>query len=204
MSAQGFTYCWSDHKDAKVYVGIHLGRPDDGYVCSSKAMMKEYQNRPQDFTREILFSGPYEVCAKFEYALINGLLKQDKNTFYNRSNGKKILFDDEIKNKISEKAKGRKMPEGQLAKMMAGRVGKPGPRKGVKLSSETIQKISESKKGSVGPNKGRKFSDEVRLRMSAGQKNRAPFTAEHKANLAVAMQAVREKRKMEESSCPRK
>jgi hypothetical protein len=87
--------------------------------------------------------------------------------------------------------------------MMAARVGKPGPRKGVKLSPETIQKISESKKGCVSPNKGRKFSDEVRLRMSAGQKNRAPFTAEHKANLAVAMQAVRDKRKMEKESCLR-
>jgi len=94
--ANSFTYCWSDHKTAKVYVGVHLGNTDDGYVCSSKSMLKEYSDRPSDFTREILFEGDYDICASFEKALISGLFKQDKNTFYNRSNGKKILFDDEI------------------------------------------------------------------------------------------------------------
>lgn len=193
--AQGFTYCWSDHKHAKVYVGVHLGTPDDGYVCSSKIMLKEYKDRPQDFTREILFAGPYEECAKFETALISGLFKQDKNTFYNRSNGRKILFDDAIKSKISEKAKGRKMPDGHLEKMLAARAGKPGPRKGVKVSPETLKKMSESRMGCVGPNTGRKFSDDVKAKMSAGQKNRAPFPAEHRAKLSASIKAAWAKRK---------
>ena len=195
--AQGFTYCWSDHKDAKVYVGVHLGLPDDGYVCSSKFMLKEYQERPQDFTREILFKGPYEECAKFETALIAGLFKQDKSTFYNRSNGRKILFDDAIRSKISEKAKGRKMPNGHLEKMLASREGKPGPRKGITLSKEARKKISDAKKGCASPNRGRKFSNEARKKMSEGQKNRAPFTEEHKAKLSAAAKADWAKRRAE-------
>jgi len=191
----GFTYCWSDHRDKKVYVGIHLGLIDDGYICSSKTMLKEYKSRPQDFTRQILFMGDYDLCAGFEKALINGLFKQDKSTFYNRSNGKKILFDDEIKEKMRKKACGRKMPEGHLEKMLKAREGKPGPRKGVKLSPETIKKMKESLKGRVSPNKGKKASLESRKKMSESQKNRLPFDQKHRERLSLAAKLDWAKRK---------
>ena len=191
MSAQGFTYCWSDHLHAKVYVGVHLGDLDDGYVCSSKSMLAEYKARPQDYTREILFSGPFAMCAQFEKSLIAGLFKQSKDTFYNRSNGLKILFDDAIRDKIRQKALGRKMPKGQREKMMAGMAGRPGPRTGVVLSAETRQKISDAKKGCAGPNLGRKMSEETKAKMSLSQKLRAPFPAEHRAKLAAANARIR-------------
>ena len=55
--ANGFVYCWSDKKTAKVYVGIHSGSIDDGYICSSKTMLTEYKQRTTDFSRQILFVG---------------------------------------------------------------------------------------------------------------------------------------------------
>jgi hypothetical protein len=193
--AQGFTYCWSDNRDAKVYVGIHLGLPDDGYVCSSKAMLAQQKERPQDFTREILFSGPYEMCAKFERSLISGLFKQDKATFYNRSNGKKILLDEEIKNKMSVKATGRKLSDETKKKISLAKLGSVSPRKGVTLSSQTRQKISESKKGCDGYRGGRTHSEETKLKMSQSHKNLAPFTEDHKENLSAAAKADWVKRK---------
>ena len=197
--ANGFTYCWSDHSTAKVYVGIHLGSPDDGYICSSKTMLSEYKARPLDFTREILFSGPYDMCATFEKAIINGLFKQDKSTFYNRSNGKKILFDDEIRKKMSVKSKGRKMPFGHLEKMLSARKGKPGPRNGVVLSDEIKKKISEARKGMISPNKGKIASAETRKKMSDSAKKKAPFSDEHKAKLSLAAKADWAKRKQEKN-----
>lgn len=193
--AQGFTYCWSDHRDAKVYVGIHLGSPDDGYVCSSKTMLAEYKSRPLDFTREILFFGPYDMCAKFEKSLIDGLFKQDKSTHYNRSNGRKVLLDDEVREKMKIKATGRKLSDETKRKISLAKMGSISPRRGVKATAETLKKMSESRKGCIGPNVGRKFSDEAKEKMSAGQKNRAPFPAEHRAKLSAASKAAWAKRK---------
>lgn len=197
--ANGFTYCWSDISIAKVYVGVHLGTPTDGYVCSSKTMLKEYAERPQDFTREILFEGAYALCAGFEKALISGLFKQNKETFYNRSNGKKILFDAEIRKKISEKATGRKMSADAIAKISQAKRGKISPRKGIILSAETCRKISEAKKGSIGPNIGRVFTSEQRQKMSDSAKKKPLISAEHRANLSLAAKADWAKRKQEKN-----
>lgn len=193
----GFTYCWSDHATGKVYVGIHLGDLSDGYICSSKAMKQEYKERPHDFTRQILFYGSYSICAKFEKELIAALFKSDKNTFYNRSNGKKILFDDVIKNKIRDKAQGRKMPYGHLEKMLAARIGKPGPRKGVSLSEETRKKISDSKRGVVTSKMGHKHTLETKKKMSESAKNRPVITEETRLKLSILAKADWAKRKQE-------
>ena len=42
--AEAFVYCWTDHKTNKIYIGSHKGDVNDGYVCSSKYMMEEYDN----------------------------------------------------------------------------------------------------------------------------------------------------------------
>jgi hypothetical protein len=39
-----FVYCWSDQKTAKVYVGMHKGTVNDGYICSSKHMLKAFMH----------------------------------------------------------------------------------------------------------------------------------------------------------------
>jgi hypothetical protein len=197
--ANGFTYCWSDITTAKVYVGVHLGTPDDGYVCSSKTMLKEYSDRPHDFTREVLFEGDYAICAGFEKALISGLFKQNKDTFYNRSNGKKILFDAAIRKKMSEKATGRKMSAEAIEKMAQTKRSKPSHRKGIVLSAEICRKMSEALKGRTSPNKGKVFSLEQRQKMSDSAKKKAPISKEHRAKLSLAATASWAKRKQEKN-----
>ena len=56
-----FVYCWTDKKTNMLYVGSHKGSIDDGYICSSKPMMKEYKKRPQDFSRQIVAEGLFEI-----------------------------------------------------------------------------------------------------------------------------------------------
>lgn len=114
---EAFVYSWSDHKTAKIYVGVHKGSPNDGYVCSSKPMKAEYAQRPEDFTRQIIAAGTLNDCTILEVAIIKQLLKE-KDTCYNRAAGKMIINDvhpmlgkahsDEAKRKISLNAVGNK------------------------------------------------------------------------------------------------
>lgn len=88
--SDSFVYCWTDHKFGKLYVGVHKGGYDDGYVCSSKTMLQEYKTRPNDFTREILADGLWDDILKLEAAILISVNAAKSPSFYNlhNSNGK--------------------------------------------------------------------------------------------------------------------
>jgi hypothetical protein len=182
-----FVYCWSDYKTAKVYIGVHKGMIDDGYICSSKPMMAQYRERPTDFTRQIIATGTLNDCAVLEVAIIKQLLK-DKGTCYNRAAGKMIINDVHPMLGRSNKEGSKKASATVLRKMnedpeyaritkqnrSKGRLGKPSPRKGVKLSEETKQKISKNSywNGKIGVNAGKKFSAEYIKKLSEAHKGK--------------------------------
>lgn len=193
--ATGFVYCWSDKRTAKVYVGVHRGFSHDGYVCSSKEMLSEYKERPDDFSRQILFVGDYKICASYEVALIKGLFKTNKDTFYNRSAGKKILFDDDIKKKISVALLGNKNGLNQDGPWK----GKTSPRKGQKHTEEAKKKMSETRIGRVSPNKGKTFSAEHREKLSLAHTGKVISEA-HRIALSEASKKSWMKRKAQKIS----
>lgn len=85
--SEAFVYCWTDFGTNKLYVGVHKGIPDDGYVCSSKLMLEEYTKRPNDFSRQVLASGTYPEMYVFEQAILKAS-KADKDPgFYNQALG---------------------------------------------------------------------------------------------------------------------
>lgn len=49
-----FIYIWYNKIKKMFYVGKHIGSLTDGYVCSSKLMMKDYIKNPTHFKRRIL------------------------------------------------------------------------------------------------------------------------------------------------------
>lgn len=51
----GFIYEWTDTKTGLRYLGRHEGTVDDGYVGSGTIFIKEYKERPNDFSRSILW-----------------------------------------------------------------------------------------------------------------------------------------------------
>lgn len=110
---EAFVYCWTDIQINKLYVGWHKGSFDDGYVCSSKPMLEEYDKRPSDFKRQIIASG----LAKDMVALESAILKADKVSlnehYYNMhmSDGKFYL----TKHTEASKQKMRK-PKSKTAK----------------------------------------------------------------------------------------
>ena len=138
-----FVYCWSDKATSKVYVGVHKGHEDDGYVCSSKRMKLEYTNRQHDFTRQIIAKGSFEDCAELEIRINKELLK-DLETCYNRCAGKAIINDAATKKIIGQKVsiarKGKlRPPEVGIAISKA--------KKGVKFSKEHKEALSRAQQG---------------------------------------------------------
>jgi hypothetical protein len=205
-----FVYSWSDHKTAKVYVGVHKGHEKDGYICSSKYMIKEYKERPEDFTRQIIAKGDWKNCIVFEKKINEQLIK-NIDTTYNRHAYPAIIndihpmlgkpnYEGRVKAEKTINEKRKLDPEYdkhiyyQRAK---GRLGKPSPRKGIKLSEETKNKISESNfwKGKAGPNAGRKFSEESKNKMKLSALKKAPPSEETRLKLSESIKLSWKKRK---------
>jgi hypothetical protein len=181
MTTDSFVYCWSDHVTAKVYVGVHKGALNDGYVCSSKHMLQEYSIRKQDFTREILFSGTLQDCAKFEIAVIKSLRKMPA-TCYNRNYGG-IIFNDaatraEIGKKVQHALTGRKRP---AAVGVAISIAK----RGIKLTDAHKQALRLAQTGS-------KRTPEFCAKLSTALKgcNTRPKTAEEKEKTSAAIKKL--------------
>ena len=158
MPLNSFVYCWTDKATNKLYVGFHKGSVDDGYVCSSKHMMAEYELRPYDFSRQIVATGTYDDCREFEIALIKAMFS-GKVPCYNLNAGGAVLHTDEIRKKISKTHKGKIISEAhkEAIRKWNAEVRQP-------ATEETRRKIAESKLG----------------------KKRAPFSDEWKANMAAS------------------
>jgi hypothetical protein len=84
---EAFAYVWTDHQTKKLYVGTHKGSPNDGYICSGKFMLEEYNTRPEDFTRQIIASGTYEDMIVFESSILRACNAKKDPLMYNQHNG---------------------------------------------------------------------------------------------------------------------
>lgn len=84
---EAFVYCWTDKKTNMLYVGSHKGSADDGYVCSSKYMLEEYNKRPEDFSRQIVAESNFEECLILETKILKSVNAKLNENFYNMHNG---------------------------------------------------------------------------------------------------------------------
>lgn len=165
MMKEAFIYIWFDAVMGKRYIGVHKGSPDDGYVCSSKPMLLEYANRPQDFQRDILYYGTWNDMLIKEQELImeHGAVKDPM--FYNQAHGFGP-YHNYAGTKHTEKTKEKMRKSAHIRE----------PR-----STETKKKMSEALIG-------RKLTEEHKAHVSAALmgKKRTPFTEEHRANMSSA------------------
>lgn len=179
---EAFVYSWSDHKTAKIYVGVHKGSQTDGYICSSKPMMAEYRERPTDFTRQIIATGTLNDCAVLEVAIIKQLLK-DKAACYNRAAGKMIINDvhpmlgkthsEQSRKKLSVAHTGVAWDQTRKDAFNKSRIGFIPWNKGIKYQGqprppEVREKIRIAKTGATA-------SDATKEKMSQNRKGRVPW-----------------------------
>jgi hypothetical protein len=87
MLFDSFVYCWTDTRTNMLYLGVHKGTQDDGYICSSKYMLNEYNLRSDDFSREIIAVGNYKEMLKFEAIILKSINAARDPLFYNKHNG---------------------------------------------------------------------------------------------------------------------
>lgn len=144
-----FLYIWTDKLNDMFYIGIHKGTIDDGYICSSKFMLEEYNKRPEDFHRYILKYGTIREVLDLENKLLKKVDAKNNKKYYNRHNGDGLFAIGLPQSKESNEKRGRKL-------------------KGKVLSAETKKKMSDSKKGQIPWNKGKKniYSKETLEKMS--------------------------------------
>lgn len=89
-----FVYRWTNNSNGMMYIGVHKGTPDDGYICSSKTMKEAYNSNPEHFTREILEYGSFAEMYDRETELLieNNVVKN--LLYYNKCiNGKEFRMD---------------------------------------------------------------------------------------------------------------
>lgn len=154
--AEAFIYCWTDTNRNMLYVGTHKGTPDDGYVCSGKLMLEEYNKRPQDFKREVMAFGSYNDMINFETKILKAVNAAADKNFYNQHNGDGNFYckghTEETKNKIKAALTGKKRTSEQCARLSESKKNKVPP--GVYTR--------KSYKGVDNPNYGKHASEETK------------------------------------------
>lgn len=82
---KGFVYQWTNINNGKWYIGSHEGKPNDGYICSSKVFknaIKKYGIK--NFKRRILYKGTN--FHKKEEKILKKLDAANNNKSYNLKN----------------------------------------------------------------------------------------------------------------------
>lgn len=161
---EAFVYCWTDRKTNKLYVGSHKGSIDDGYICSSKYMLEEYNKRPEDFSRQIIAEGDLFDIRKLEAKILQSVKASINEDFYNKHENDGFYFDGwkkgemtaEHREKLAAAKRGRKLSESHRKNILNNRVGKTNSpehkkaliesRIGSKHTEESKKKMSESRK----------------------------------------------------------
>lgn len=147
---EAFVYCWTDKKTNKLYVGSHKGSIEDSYICSSKMMLEEYKNRPEDFSRQIVAEGTLSDIRKLESKILQSFNASSDSLFYNMHNNNGVY----ILTKHTEKTK---------QKIRQSKLGKP-------RSKNSIKKQSLSVLGEKNHFFGKTHSVDFKIKQSKRQK----------------------------------
>ena len=172
-----YIYKWTHILTSKWYIGVRTKNgchPDDGYICSSKIVKPLIKKSPDEWLREILFTGNPEEMLKMEFKILTELdAKNDKNSF-NLQNGDGnwtttgISMPNEWKQKIANSNRGKKRTAESIENYKQANKKKA-------RNSEIIKKLKKPKPPNHGINvskalSGRRKTLEHRLKLSKSQK----------------------------------
>jgi len=88
-NCEAFLYKFTNLNNNKVYIGIHKGKPFDGYMFSSEneEFHSDFMNPNAKFKYEVLYYGSYEYMGAVEQNLLQEVNAKDNPLYYNNSNG---------------------------------------------------------------------------------------------------------------------
>jgi NUMOD3 motif len=176
---EAFIYMWVDITTGKRYIGCHKGDILDGYVCSSKPMMRDYNQRPQDFQRTLIDTGTWKEMLTREQNLIIEHNAVKDPMFYNQADSFGPYH-------CLGAMKGRKHSEESKIRMSVARKGCSLPPQ----SKETRLKKSAAMMGNKN-RLGHTHTEESRAKMAVsqtGNKNCVGYihTEEARTNMSIA------------------
>jgi hypothetical protein len=112
-----YIYKWTHIPTSKWYIGVRTKKgchPNDGYICSSKIVKPMIQENPEEWKREILYTGKPQEMIQIESKILSKFdAKNDPNS-YNLQNGDGNFTTTKIemplwwRQKISQGNKGKK------------------------------------------------------------------------------------------------
>ena len=114
--AYGFVYIWKDSSNGKLYIGSHIGTPDDGYLGSGRLFLAAYKKRPESFRRKIVRARDYPSRKELlieENALLSCIRPEDLGRKY--YNLKNVAAGGNIVGNLSEEAKALHRERSKLA-----------------------------------------------------------------------------------------
>ena len=169
--SEAFVYCWTDVATNKLYVGSHKGSDVDGYICSSKYMMEEFNKRPNDFVRSVIAHGSYKDVLALETCILQSVDASSSEDFYNKHNNNGVYHalgpkSAECRKKIRDKALGRKRSIDSRVKQSNSVSGNKNHFYGKTHSDDTRKNLSRVKQvmyvGSGNPNAKSVIYDNVK------------------------------------------
>jgi len=175
----GFIYEWIDLSTGLKYIGRHEGSVDDGYVGSGTSFIVEYESRPNDFVRNLIWEGKNitveELIRQEEYFL--SLIPDDEFYF-----GKNRKYYNKVKNSSGFTSMHNPMKVDSIVEQM----------------KETRKRL---KLNNTWQNTVKKYGYEAACRMNAsgdkslgGKANKGkPKTEEHKKKIAQNHKGGRKK-----------
>lgn len=192
----GFIYLWRDRRTKRYYLGSHMGTEHDGYICSSREMKAEYDRRPRDFKRRILYRIPVDNHKAL--LLIEGrwlrMIKPYElgRRYYNLTTIIRSIMlkggtmSDAQREQMRQRSTGRKHTIVAIEKIVRANVGRkkvskdPEGRRerqrlahlGKRLTPETKAKMSAAHKGKNTWSKGRSRTAEVRAKIGAANRGK--------------------------------
>tara|TARA_B100000780_G_C21078269_1_gene434170 strand:+ start:126 stop:1412 length:1287 start_codon:yes stop_codon:yes gene_type:complete len=88
-NSEAFLYKFTNLKDNSKYIGIHKGKPFDGYMFSStnEEFHKEFLDPNADFQYDVLQYGTYKYVQAEENRLLIEVDAKNNPKFYNKTNG---------------------------------------------------------------------------------------------------------------------
>jgi hypothetical protein len=187
---EAFVYCWTDHLTGKLYVGVHKGSQEDGYICSSKIVKEEYKKRPKDFSRQIIAHGVYKEMVRLESSILESADAAHDEMYYNQHNVDMKRYnkghDEKTRQKIRET--NLKTWQSQELRDSIGR-SKIGNKYfcGKTHTEESKHKISQA---SIG----KKMSKDAREKMSTSHQGKS-LDEEHKKKISESIAKWWEKRR---------
>lgn len=88
-NSEAFLYIFTNLDTDEKYIGIHKGKPFDGYMFSSKNVkfLEDFMNPNARFRYEVTQYGTYEYMGAVEKQKLNLVNAKDNPMYYNKSNG---------------------------------------------------------------------------------------------------------------------